>query len=276
MAARLGNGPLEEWLVWESNGYPENADVPDYRIWPLEVKGHFSGPFGSGIKNAPIPNAVLPKKIRDDYLKYKCRQSIANIEILLRKSDTGSLVEVNTGDLALALGQKVYSNQNCIQAWAVFSTMSLVEVINSVRNRVLDFALAVWKEEPKAGDLSAQKLQMDAGRITQIFNMTIHGGYANVVGAADNSTIEFNIGAGDFEALRKALSATGVGSEDIKSLQTALQTDPRPKAVGLYGPAVANWIAQMTKKAAIGTWRIAVNIATAVLTKAIEKYYGLS
>ena len=60
LAARLGNGPLEEWLVWESNGYPENADVPDYRIWPLEVKGHFSGPFGSGIKNAPIPNAVLP------------------------------------------------------------------------------------------------------------------------------------------------------------------------------------------------------------------------
>ena len=77
LAARLGSQPLEDWLLWEANGYPENADVPDYRIWPLEVKGHFMGPFGSGLRNAPIPIVHLPKKARDNFMKYKCRQSIA-------------------------------------------------------------------------------------------------------------------------------------------------------------------------------------------------------
>jgi hypothetical protein len=24
---------LEDWLVWESNGYPDNVEVPEYRVW---------------------------------------------------------------------------------------------------------------------------------------------------------------------------------------------------------------------------------------------------
>jgi len=38
LAARLGSKPLEDWLLWESNGYPGDVQVPDYRIWPLELK----------------------------------------------------------------------------------------------------------------------------------------------------------------------------------------------------------------------------------------------
>ena len=62
LGAHLGSKPLEDWLVWESNGYPPGALVPAYRTWPLYVKGHFSGPFGSGLRNAPIPMTLLPKE----------------------------------------------------------------------------------------------------------------------------------------------------------------------------------------------------------------------
>jgi len=55
LAARLGSQALEDWLIWESNGYPNNISVPDYRTWTLKIKGHFSGPFGSGLRNADIP-----------------------------------------------------------------------------------------------------------------------------------------------------------------------------------------------------------------------------
>jgi hypothetical protein len=33
--------------------------VPEYRVWPLEVKGHFSWPFGSGIKEGGRNSAWL-------------------------------------------------------------------------------------------------------------------------------------------------------------------------------------------------------------------------
>lgn len=62
LAARLDNKQLENWLLWESNGYPDDAEVPEYRVWPLQLKGHFSGYGGSGISNAPIPLAVVPEK----------------------------------------------------------------------------------------------------------------------------------------------------------------------------------------------------------------------
>ena len=41
LAARLGNQRLEDWIVWESDGYPEDVPVPKYRIWSLQVRGKF-------------------------------------------------------------------------------------------------------------------------------------------------------------------------------------------------------------------------------------------
>src|SRR3990172_1094145 len=84
LAARLGSQPLEDWLLWESNGYPENVEVPNYRVWPLRVKGHFFGPFGSGLRNAPIPLALLPEKAKLRYERYECRQSVASIEPVVK------------------------------------------------------------------------------------------------------------------------------------------------------------------------------------------------
>ena len=86
LAARLQSQPLEDWVIWESDGYPKNIEVPNYRIWSLEVKGHFVGPLGSGIRNAPIPLVCLPERTRKAYERYECRQSIAIIEASLEKN----------------------------------------------------------------------------------------------------------------------------------------------------------------------------------------------
>ena len=39
LVARLENQQLEDWLIWESGGYPEEIPVPSYRVWSLEIKG---------------------------------------------------------------------------------------------------------------------------------------------------------------------------------------------------------------------------------------------
>jgi hypothetical protein len=92
LAARLGSQPLEDWLLWESNGYPDDVPVPDYRIWSLEVKGHFSGPFRSFIRNAPIPIALLKfisEEAKQKYVHYESRESIAAIEAILSATKKG-------------------------------------------------------------------------------------------------------------------------------------------------------------------------------------------
>ncbi len=275
LAARLGSRPLEDWVIWESNGYPDSIEVPDYRVWPLEVKGHFAGPFGSGIRNAPIPLVCLPESARKHYERYECRESIAAIEATLAKATSGTL-QVNCGDLALILGGKVYQHQNCVQAWAEFGIGHLVELVNAVRNRILDFVLAVWKEAPGAGESgSTDAKRLEATRVTQIFNTTVYGGAASLIGTSEGSTIAFNIGMKDFSALERVLRASGMLDEDMAELRGALDSEPVPQSRESFGPRLSAWIAKMMGKAAEGTWKIGLGAAGTLLAQAIAKYYGL-
>lgn len=276
LAARLGSRTVEDWLLWESNGYPDSAEVPVYRMFPLEFKGHFSGPFGSGIRNAPIPMMCIPENFREFFLNYKCRQSIASIEETLKKDDSGTL-QVSTGDLAVLLGMKVYQHQNCMQAWAEMGVSRLVELLNTVRNRTLDFVLAVWKEAPMAGEIGGGDNQViEPARVTQIFNTTVYGGAANLVGSATNAPVTFNVSQGNFGTLEKLLTANGVPNEDVQQLREAVQAEATvAPGSGGFGPRVSSWIANMVKKAAQGTWQIGIGAAGGLLAEAISKYYGL-
>jgi hypothetical protein len=274
LAARLGSQPLEDWVLWESNGYSDDIEVPSYRIWPLDIKGYFVGSMGASLQNYPIPLACLPKKARRLYERYECRQSIAGIETILTKGDSGTL-HVDTGDLALLLGTNVYQNYNCIQAWAECNPSALVEVVNTVRNRILDFTLAVWKEAPSAGDTDGDRNpKIEASRVTQIFNTTVFGGAANLVGTASRSLIEFNIGVKDVAALERVLRDNGVAESELVELRDAIETEPETKPNQGFGPKVSSWIGKMLGKAADGTWKIGVGAAGSLLAQVIAKYYG--
>jgi AbiTii-like protein len=277
LASRLGSQPLESWLVWESNGYPDGVEVPDYRIWPLQLKGHFAGYFGSGLQGVQIPLAVIPERVRGSYERYECRQSVAGIEATLAAVRSGKgTVTVPTGDLALALGGDVYENYNCLQAWAEFSTGHLFELLNSVRNRILDFALALWKESPAAGEVGTDSSRkLEAAQVTQIFQTTVYGGSATLVGSAPHSSINLDITSNDFGSLQQSLLQQGLSAGDTKELEAALAKDPKPTAKGKLGPTVSAWMGKMVKKAAEGTWNAGVDIAGKILSEAITKYYGL-
>ncbi len=275
LAARLGSVPLENWLLCESNGYPPDVEVPDYRILPLELKGHFAGPFGSGARNAPIPFVCLPEEARKLYERYECRQSIASIEAALKQSDKEPLT-LSTGDLAVVLGTNVYQNQNCMQAWAEVSTTHFVELLNAVQNRILDFTLAIQKEAPTAGESvgnTATAIQPE--KVTQIFNTTVYGGSASLVGTASGSSVVFNIATDDFASLAHALRQEGLSDSDITELQGAVEADHKPTDGGEFGPKVSSWVGKMMQKAADGSWGIGVGAAGNLLAQAIAKYYGL-
>jgi hypothetical protein len=274
LAARLDSELLENWLLWESNGYPEHVGVPDYRVWELQLKGHFFGPFGSGIQNAPIPLVCVPEEARKHYERYECRQSIASVEAAL-KTDPATL-QVSTGDLAVMLGTRVYQGQNCVQVWAEFGAGHLVELLNSVRNRILDFALAIGKVDPIAGEEGSGDANspLKPSRITQIFKTAVYGGSATLVGSASNSSLAFNVVTNDLASLENTLRQHGLPQEDIEELQRALAADGKPPAKDKFGPKVAAWMGKMIGKAADGSWQIGIAVAGELLFQAIAKYYG--
>jgi AbiTii len=275
LAARLGSHTMEEWVLWESNGYPEGVSVPDYRIWPLTIKGDFFGPYGAAIKNASVQLSHIPEEAREGYEAYECRNSVGAIETMLQECTSG-VMTINIQALSAVLGGNVYKGYNCLSAWAEFGKMNLVSLLDAVRNRVLDLSIALWKELPLAGEGStgSPTKAVSAERATQIFNTVVHGGSATVVGTAIKSIVGSQILTGDFISLAKFLDSHGVSAEDIKELRSAVETESQMGQEGRFGPRVAGWLAKMMKKAAEGSWQIALGAAGELLAAALTRYYG--
>ncbi len=112
LASRLGSDVLEESVRHESEGYPKDVGIPDYRVLSVSYTGTFNGPFGMGINNAPIPSAVVAKYGGKSWTNYEMRQSVAAIDDLL-KSGAGGTLELNASDLILVLQGKVYKEYAC-------------------------------------------------------------------------------------------------------------------------------------------------------------------
>ncbi|MHA1190039.1 MAG: AbiTii domain-containing protein, partial [Alphaproteobacteria bacterium] len=71
---------MEEWIKHESEGYPSTTNVPEYRKIDISYSATFSGAFGSGIQNAPIPPFLIEKFAGEQWLFCQLRQSISAID----------------------------------------------------------------------------------------------------------------------------------------------------------------------------------------------------
>ena len=110
LAARLGNDQFKQWVEYELNGYPSKDVLPKYRILRVHSCGHFAGPFGSGLKNAPIPLMNIPESFRDYVEHSYLLAPISAYVALIQKKD--ECKENWAPDLVAHLGSQIYEDMN--------------------------------------------------------------------------------------------------------------------------------------------------------------------
>ena len=113
LAARLGSNQLTDWIKQEANGYQSVDDVPEYRIVPIYFSGTFHGPFGSGIKNAPIPPLLIKQIAGDEWLTHKLTDSAASVEQMARAKNGINLDLSNLMLLMRVVSQFIPSERGC-------------------------------------------------------------------------------------------------------------------------------------------------------------------
>ena len=275
VASKLGSRHLEDWIHYESNGYPDGVTVPDYRITSVNLIGHFSAIHGgTQLRDAPISVLSLPEGVREVFSKYKVTDSVALLE-QHAQSQTG-VVHLNYDALPLMLAQhkvKIYNNMECLQAWGEMSAGVAVHILETVRNRVLDFSLALEKEAPKGAgggaDFSVKKEQ-----VNKMVHAIIHGDQNTIVVGSNNSVDVSGVIKGDFNSLRECFIQTGLSPEDIDTLHKALKAEPKVNG-GEFGPKSQEWMSQMINKAKDGAWDIAIKAGKELLQRALSQYYGM-
>lgn len=179
LSFRLGNNDFKKWVDSELGGYVSKSDVPDYRIMHVNSKGHFSGPFGSGLRNADIPLSCLPEELRENLGTSYVNESAASLEALA-KSDLGNAQEPWNPDIVAMFGRHIYNGMNCMQAWKVIPINQIHAIIDSVRNKILNFVLEIEQENPSAGEAEVMTNPVNPEKVAQIFNTYVMGNVQNL------------------------------------------------------------------------------------------------
>ncbi|HDT6566809.1 TPA: hypothetical protein QFT01_002998 [Enterobacter cloacae] len=278
LAARLGSNDLEEWVKHESEGYPQDAVLPDYRIVGVTYKGTFSGRFGSGIKNAPIPPILIKTFANDSWNNYSVRESIAAVDELVKVSAKGGSLGINASNLILLLQGKIYEDYACNDISGNISVVSLSEISQAVRNRVLELTIEFEKSIPAAAHITFGTQGMDkdnASKAQQITQQIIYGNVGNAISGGSESTINVSIQSHNKESVANYLKDSGISEEDARDFSLIVASETPSSSEEPFGEGAKNWIASNIRKAADGTWKVGMAVATKVLTEAALKYYGL-
>ena len=220
LAARLGSQPLAEWVKHESEGYPKNAEIPDYRILSVSYMANFSGPFGSGIQNAPISPYLIEKFAGKQWVRYEMRESIAAVDDLLTTSTKSGSLGINAANLILLLQGKVYPDYACNSVTGTISRSALAAIRHSVRSRVLELMIELEKSIPEASAVtlgpSHASAPQSAATATQIAQQIIYGNYTSVSAVGDGARIAVAIAERNSQDLAKFLTDAGLPDNDAR------------------------------------------------------------
>ncbi|MEA2007371.1 MAG: hypothetical protein U9O20_04415 [Patescibacteria group bacterium] len=277
LASRLDSEELKDWANKELNGYENKEELPDYRVIQVQSKGDFSGAFQSGLKNANIPLCYIPKKYRADFEQSYCLQPISAYESLVNSSKGENLREPWSSDFIVVLGEKIYKGMNCLSAWKEIPNTAVVSLVDSVKNRMLNFVLMVETENPEAGEveISKERGPIKKEKVSQIFNNTVYGNVGNISSSNSNvsQSATFNIVEGDFNSLKKQLEEFDVSEEEVEELKEIVKKDDteKVKETKTLGKNVRKWIEKITKTSV----SLAKGVTTEIIAKAILLYYGV-
>lgn len=279
LAARLGSQPLAEWVRHESEGYPSDAELPDYRFIPVSYTASFSGPFGSGLNNAPISPYLIKKFAGEHWVRHEMRESIAAVDDLLATAEDGGHLGINAADLILLLQGKVYADYACNSVTGSIARSSLAAIRHAVRSRVLELTLELEKSIPDATAITIGPAVLpsapSSAAATQIAQQIIYGNFTSIAATGDGTTFQVAVAPHDLNSLVQFLASAGMAQEDAQELARLAELETPESNAEPMGPRVRGWFVENLKKAAAGTWKMGVAVASDVVKEALLKYYGL-
>jgi predicted nucleotide-binding protein len=164
IAAKLGREEDRSWIERELNGYPDGVDVPGYRDIPsvLKVKNPFHG------WNPVAWGGV--SKVQQHFASAEIRQQMS--EILAIATDDGEpRAELTQSELDVLMpGNPDFGR---LPAARCFSRTSFIAIVDAVRNRLLDWSLALDAERSREGRAGPKENPVTRARPSMFIGSTV-------------------------------------------------------------------------------------------------------
>jgi len=169
-------------------------------------------------------------------------------------------------------------DMQCVSAWKEIPIGAVVRLLDSVKTRILGFAIDLEREAPNAGDTPIGSLPpLSSEKMTQIFNTNIQGNVGNVSNSGENytQTATTQVQAGNWDSLEKQLADFGIKPEDLMTMRTELDSAAASNSDQEKSKAAGTWIGRLVAKAGSGAAGVGLEVAAAGVAKAIAGYLGL-
>ena len=274
LASSLGLSEFREWVDSELNGYSNEGKAPEYRrIRPVNL-GTFSGPFGSGLRNQPLPTYNLPPDVKKLAESLVITDGVGAVKAQAAAAIKSKKLHRKWPQEAVILAREAIQVEGMVlvDVNQPISAYVFAGIIDQVKNRLLDFILGLQGSNVTSEDLERGTVKPELAR--NLFHIHIHGDH-NIV--ASGETVQQQVSSvqkGDRDSLRRFLRGLDVEDDDLSELEEALSSDPAAPD-GHYGPKVQAWLGGMISKAASKAWKVGLDVASKALTDALNGYYGL-
>lgn len=272
---KIGHKELVEWVNNELNGYPNENELPQYRILPAQVLVNASN-LAYQVTSHPIPLGHLSTEQKESLETAKMSQSLAVLEKLASDAD-GNLQAAIPMEANGLLGKGLANGYRIQRAWCEIGIAGISHIFVQVRSRLLDFVLGLKDqigEDMPDDEIKKRTENFDA---SGLFNNAIFGNNTTIVVGANNTQHVANLSfAGNFNALADELRRHGLQEQDISALQSAIHEDEGSLDLKekKFGPAVKGWLQRMLAKAVDASWQVELGVASSLLATALQNYYG--
>lgn len=273
LAHRLGNAELGSWVEHELRGYPDESELPPYRVLKLTLVGHVT----NGVyhySNQTLATAHLKEPLRTNLTTARIRESIATIESWSNKENMALTIPA---EALHALSKPLSETYFVQQAWGRYSVGAMDQILIQVRSRLLEFCLKISDKLPD--DLTTPQAREKASELgsSEIFRNAVFGDNATiVVGGGTIQGVKNQVSKSDIESLTRFLVSVGVPKVDIDDLPAAISADSDSSEVQskAIGPSVRSWIGRVVAKAGTAGWDVSIGAAGNLLAAAIASFYG--
>jgi len=270
VATKLNLDEFREWILAELNGYAGSSleSLPAYRIIQGDLRVH--NPY-HGLR--PF---ILPNELHESVARIHVTESVASLCELASGGRRGEITYQFPPE-AERLLMSLQGDFAQLRPLRVVGANRLIAILNTVRTRILEWALSLEAEGILGDGLSFSASEKQAAMNSQNIRIeNFQGILGNVEGGSVSQTNVQHIVPSDFSSLARYLASKGVGEEEIRELEVAVRDDPEPRGEKGFGPKVSEWVGRMVTLAAAGSWEISVATAGGLLAAALGKFYGLN
>ena len=273
LAAKLGSDGLTEWIKYEAEGYPQDADIPTYRVVSISFSGTFHGILGSGVKDAPIPPILIKEFAGEDWITSRIRESAAAVENMAHQKNG---IHLDFSNLIIPLRGKVYPDFEPAQIVGFISQTSLIDMANAIRNRLLEITIEIAKKIPGAEGVELASISRAPEATTQIFHQTIHGNMTNIQSTGADANIQVIINKHDLESLKTGLLRSGLSEEDSKEVAKLIsEQEPNDQVNTGFNDGIRKWLADRIASGFDAAFKGGISALTKVVQEAAMQYWGL-